>query len=53
MLKGEAMRGKYHPLISKAFKATSRLQIGINYDSEENKILIWRIIKYINMKKGK
>jgi hypothetical protein len=52
MIKGKELRGKYHSLISEAFKAASSLQVGINYDSENNKILLWERDKIHRCGKG-
>jgi hypothetical protein len=52
MMKRREMRGKYHSIIFEAFKAASILQVGINYDAEENKILVWENDKIHKCGKG-
>ncbi|GMO18120.1 MAG: hypothetical protein Ta2E_09230 [Mycoplasmoidaceae bacterium] len=38
---GEGIRGKYHSIMAKTYKAANKIQIGIKYIEKEDKIKIW------------
>ncbi|GMO20767.1 MAG: hypothetical protein Ta2E_11950 [Mycoplasmoidaceae bacterium] len=40
-INGEGIKGRFHSLMSEAYKAANRIQIRIKYIEEEDKIRIW------------
>ncbi|GMO19738.1 MAG: hypothetical protein Ta2E_10790 [Mycoplasmoidaceae bacterium] len=41
IVNGEGIRGRYHSIMAESYKAANKIQIGIKYIEEENKIKIW------------
>jgi hypothetical protein len=48
-LGNKKLRGNYHLLISEAFIATNSFQVGIDYDIEEESVIIWN--EEVNIRK--
>ncbi|GMO18758.1 MAG: hypothetical protein Ta2E_09580 [Mycoplasmoidaceae bacterium] len=52
LVSGRQIKGKFHSLMSESYNAANKIQIGISYNAENNKMIIWSEGKKVECGKG-